>query len=138
MPKRNRYYDKVNTVFRTSPKSKDKKDIVEWLAKSNCVEWMITYYSKATMDYENKHLQDKVQDIYLYMLDNMSQEKWDSLYEQGIPAIRAYVSGIVITEIRSTTSPLYRKYDRYDSKFIRQDDEFWQDYYDNTPENNCD
>lgn len=111
------------------PKSSKVQDIVIWAEKSKIVEYHICAYSKRSLDDEQAHNADKVQEIYLIMMET-PQEKWDNLYEQGISQLKAYVIGMIRNQIYSDKSSLYIKYNRYDKMELKSDNLFWEGYCD--------
>lgn len=89
----------------TYPKSTKREDIIDWLIDTCFIE---NYAIKISSN-EERDLDDIIQDIYLDIL-SIPQEKWDMITFQGFAAIRAYLSGMIHRQIRSTTSPTYYRY----------------------------
>lgn len=107
-------------------KSGKRDDIVQWIYDINIVPWYTTYLLKRPLN--SCDVQDKIQEIYLEVC-NVTQEKWDDLYEQGAYSISAYVSGLIHRQIVSNTSKIYLKYNRYRERFVTMEDSFWQSFF---------
>lgn len=92
----------------TYPKSNNRDDIIDWIVHTQFVD---NYVIKLIGD-DDTSVDDVIQDIYLDLLE-MSQKDWDRLTRQGYAAIRAYISGMICRQVRSSSSPTYYKYRRY-------------------------
>lgn len=90
------------------PKSPKKEDIIDWIIKTQFVD----YYVINLIGEDDTSVDDVIQDIYLDLLEK-SQEDWDRLTCQGYAVVRAYIAGVVYRQIRSSNSPSYYKYRRY-------------------------
>ena len=123
---RNRFFaDRVHTA--EIPLKDGKRDtIVQWIYDIRIVEWYTTFLLHKEIT--ELDVEDKIQEIYAMICD-ISQEKWDELYEQGKYSISAYVTGIVHQQIVSATSRVYFKYNRYLEVMKTMDDLFWEKYY---------
>lgn len=126
MKLKNKYYDKTCLTNELKLGSGDRDSIVKWVYDTHVVEWYSTYLLKKPIDDD---LEDKIQEIYL-MICEISQDKWNELYEQGQYAISAYVTGIIHQQLLSDTSAIYYKYGKYNTTELTQDDLFWEKYSD--------
>lgn len=110
------------------PESSNVNHIVEWAEKSRIVEYYVCSYSKRSLNDPQAHNQDKVQEIYLMMLET-PQSKWDDIYEQGFSVLKAYVIGLIRNQIYSNKSALYIKYNKHNEMELISDELFWDGYY---------
>lgn len=122
---KNKYYEFKVLSADLPLKSEKKDDIIQWIFDIHIVEWYTTYLLKKSM--ENEDVQDKIQEIYL-MICEVPQKKWNELYSQGRFAISGYVTGIIHQQLISTTSKIYKKYEKYNETFQTKDDIFWETY----------
>lgn len=126
MKLKNKYYDKTCLTNELKLEGGDRDTIIKWIYDIHVVEWYSTYLLKKPIDDD---LADKIQEIYL-MICEITQDKWDELYEQGQYAISAYVTGIIHQQLWSDTSDIYYKYGKYNTTELTQDDLFWERYND--------
>lgn len=103
----------------TYPKSTKRDDIIEWLIHTQFID----YYIIKLIGNDDTSVDDVIQDIYLDILE-MKQEDWDKLTRQGFAAIRAYISGMIYRQVRSSTSPTYYKYRRYNQNRSSIEDQY--------------
>lgn len=123
IPVYNRTMRKIADKMTSRPKSSNRNDILEWLHYIGLVD---NYIKK--LEYDSvppETVQDEIQDIWLEICE-LSQEKWDYLYQQSATAIKAYISGLIYRNIHSCTSKLYNKYKRLDNLCIHISDESWE------------
>lgn len=109
------------------PKSSNVNHIVEWAERSRIIEYYVCSYSHRSLNDPEAHNQDKVQEIYLMMMET-PQSKWDDIYEQGFAILKAYVIGLVRNQIYSNKSALYIKYNRHNEIERISDELFWENY----------
>ena len=122
---RNKYYSKKVLTNQIPLRDGKRETILQWLYDINIVNWYVTYLLNRHLDDED--VEDKIQEIWT-MLCEKKQEEWDKLYEQGYYAVSAYVSGLIHRQIRSDTSKIYRKYNKYRENVITKDEAFWMNY----------
>lgn len=123
--------EEVYRLAYTFPKSGQRDDIIQWLIESCFIE---NYIIKLA-PYSENNIDDKIQDIYLLILE-IPQSKWDDLVRQGFSAIKAYLSGLIHRQIRSISSSTYATYDLYSKRQARQSAYFWSRLDEtNTPPN---
>lgn len=126
--RRNQFYDNCVLLTQIPLKDGKRETIIKWIYDIHIVEWYSTFLTHKRLE-DDMTLQDKVQEIYL-MICEISQEKWNELYEQGFYSISAYVTGIVHQQLISKTSNCYKIYDRYEDRNKIMSEEFWNDYDD--------
>lgn len=103
------------------PKTSNKHEVINSIAKSHLVEWYVTYYRFSPLS----KVEDIVQDIYVMLFD-VPQEKYDDLWMQGeYSAIVSYVCGLLKNQCRSHTSYVAKKYYGYEDRQEAKEDEFW-------------
>lgn len=105
--------------------SSNRDEVIKWLYNSNLVAWYVTYILEKPID--DEYVQDCIGELYL-MICEVSQEKWNYLYEQGKMAISAYVTGIIRQQVISTNSRIYKLLGKHKSMEIIKSEEFWQHY----------
>lgn len=124
--KKNKWYDKSVLTEVLPLTGSDRETVIKWIYDIHIVEWYSTYLLKKEIDDD---LADKIQEIYL-MICELSQKKIDYLYNQGVYAISAYVTGIIHQQLISKTSDIYYKYGKYNTTQLTQDELFWEKYND--------
>lgn len=92
----------------TYPKSTKRDDIIDWIIKTQFVD----YYTIQLIGNDDDSVDDVIQDIYLEILEK-TQADWDRLTCQGFAAIRAYISGMIYRQVKSSNSSTFYKYRRY-------------------------
>ena len=92
----------------TYPKSSKRDDIIDWIIKTQFVD----YYTIQLIGNDDPSVDDVIQDIYVEILEK-SQEDWDKITSQGFAVIRAYLSGMIYRQVKSSHSQSYYKYRRY-------------------------
>lgn len=121
---KNKYSVKTNGTY-IKPKSGNRDDIIKWLYDIKIVENKTTSILKKPADDED--VADLIQELYLILCE-ITQDKWDELYEQGDYIITAYVSSLIYQQLISDTSDIYYKYSRYKNTQKTMDESFWEKY----------
>lgn len=86
------------------PKSRSREDILVFIKSTNLVE---NYTARLLQVFKDDDLyKDYLGEIWLQLCE-VKQEKWDDLYNQGAPAITAFVSGLIWRNCLSINSPAY-------------------------------
>lgn len=122
---RNRYYPNRVLTEEIPLKNGDRDTILKWINDIHIVEWYTTYLLQQYID--EPYVEDKIQDLWV-ALCKKTQAEWDKIYVQGFYSVSAYVAGLIHRQVRSGTSLMYKKYQRYDNMFVNKDDEFWLNY----------
>jgi len=122
---KNRYYPYRVLSGELPLKDGSRDTILKWIHDIHIVEWYTTYLLRQRMD--EPYVEDKIQDLWTALCEK-TQEDWDRIYEQGYYAVSAYVAGLISRQVRSGTSQMYKKYQRYDNMFVNKDEEFWENY----------
>lgn len=120
--KRRSQQEVVDTIY-SFPASTSRDDIINWLIESQFVERFVI---KLVAD-DDTSVDDVIQDIYLTLLE-LTQEDWDRLSSQGYSVIKAYVSGMIVRQIKSSSSPTYYKYRRYNQNKVPLDETIDNEY----------
>lgn len=80
-------------------------NVIEYIAKTNMLKTIIATVGKN----EQKHnLQDLEQDIYVYLLENKTNEELEEMYNKK--ELNFYLTRIVMNNINSKTSRYYYIY----------------------------
>ena len=120
---RNKWYNKRVLTAEIKLKDGNRDTILKWLYDTHLVEWYSTYLLNKPLNVG--YMEDIIQEIWV-ILSTIPQEKWDYLYEQGQPAVSAYVTGVIHQTIWSNSSTISRTYYKYRDTFVTQDDVFWK------------
>lgn len=122
---KNKYYP-YKVLTGDLPLTSAERDVViKWIYDTHIVEWYTTYLMKKSM--EEDGVEDRIQELFL-MICEIPEEKWKELYAQGQYAVSAYVTGIIHQQIISVNSAIYKKYTKYETTQIIQDELFWETY----------
>lgn len=114
----NKYYNK-KVHFDDYPKDRSRESILDWIYQSHIVEFYVTYNSGKSMN--NPDCQDYAQEIYTQLCE-ITQERWDELWAEGLPYLKAYVGALIRNNNISVSSPAYRH--------IKRDVKDWIPYED--------
>ena len=80
-------------------------NVIEYIAKSNMLKNIIETVGKNEQKF---NLQDLEQDIYIYLLENKTNEELEQLYNKK--ELNFYLTRIVLNNINSKTSRYYYLY----------------------------
>ena len=117
LPLKSRTYEEVMVNEYTYPESTSRDDILKWIINTQFVD----FYVIKLIGNDDTSVDDVIQDIYLSICE-MSQKDWDRLTRQGYGAIRAYLAGMICRQVRSSTSPSFYKYRRYNQNRVSIED----------------
>lgn len=122
---KNRWYNEwVHTA--DLPLADNNRDtIIEWLYKSNLLQWYVTYILEKPID--DEYVQDCIGELWVIICE-IPQDKWNELYEQGKMCISAYITGIIRQQVISNNSRIYKLLDKYKAMEINKSEEFWLRY----------
>lgn len=85
-------------------KSANRDDVLDFIIRTDLVNWYTTFLLKEPIT--SDFVQDYIQEIWV-QLSEISQEKWQDLYDQGKAAITAFVAGIIHNNCISVKSRAY-------------------------------
>lgn len=122
---KNRYYNEWVHTADLPLENSDRETIINWLYKSNLLNWYVTYILEKPID--DEYVQDCIGELWLIICE-VKQEKWNELYEQGKMAVSAYVTGIIQQQLVSTNSKIYKLLGKYKSMEIIKNEAFWLKY----------
>lgn len=88
---------------------KTNQEIVEYLHKEGIVKKFIENTTKSNINFYS-HLRDFEQDVYLILLQ-LDNKKLNNLFNNN--ELNFYVARIITNQIKSTTSPFYTKYIKF-------------------------
>lgn len=130
---RNPYYHKELWHFAPFPEVYNREEIIEYLINTNLVEWYTCKLFKKPIT--DDKVKDYVQEIWLQILQ-IPDEKLESLWYQGYPAVTGFVSKIIQNNVISVTSPAYRHICKANEKLIHVDSDVWDEVtdYDTYPD----
>lgn len=122
----NKYYPyRMHTDDVPPPKSNSRNDIVDYIHETHIFEWYTTYLLSKPLE----EVEDIVQELYLQLLET-KEERLQGLLSEGEVILRAYVVGMVVRQIKSVHSQIWRKIRKPFAMEITQDELFWEKYYD--------
>lgn len=108
-------------------KSNSKEDILQYIVDTHLVEWYATKLLK--LPETNEEAKEYIQELYLYICE-IPEDKWRDLYKQGLAAITAFVSGLIIRNCISSTSPTYKKIRGHYKHYIPMNESEWAVFFD--------
>lgn len=109
-----RTIQQAKEAYQTEPKSGNKNDIVEWLIKT---DFVTNYIQKLLYNSDYDLLEDITQEIWLILLDEISQDRWNEIYSQGVKNIIQFTSGVIYHQIRSKNSKLFKAYKQHNQQY---------------------
>lgn len=112
-------------AYQTEPKSGDKNDIIEWLIQT---DFVTNYIQKLLYNSDYDFLEDITQEIWLILLDEISQDRWNEIYSQGVKNIIQFTSGVIYHQVRSNRSKLFKAYKQHNQKYPKLTRACWDIY----------
>lgn len=120
----NRYVNFTIDHF-VKPKSGSRTDMIEAVVKSRIVEWYVTYLRKKRLNDEDTR--DYIQECYCQIC-RIPEEKWQSLYPQGMVSTLAYVAVLIKQQVVSSKSAAYLHIIKPKKNEVNMTDNIWAIY----------
>lgn len=107
-PWKNQYCKWKTPDYTQRCNSSNRDDIFDYIVRTHLVEYYTSKLMKQNAD-KDEECREYIQEMYL-LIAEVKQDKWDNLYAQGGEAvITAFVSGIIIKNVISNSSRIYKK-----------------------------
>lgn len=124
---RNPYCKKELQHFALFPKEYNREELIEYIINTNLVEWYTCKLFKKTVD--NYYVQEYIQEIWVQILQ-LTDDKLRQLWQQGYPAVTAFISTIIRQNVISVNSPAYMHIRNHNDKLIHVDTDVWDEMVD--------
>lgn len=110
-------------------------EVLNYLLSTNLVD---NYIKKIAFSNDYEQIEDITQEIWLQICE-VSEEKWEQLLNQGtekdkFTKCRAFTSGLIHRNIRSTNSKVWYKLKKHTEREILKDSEIWNGYINTIPD----
>lgn len=121
---RNPYCKKELWHFAPFPVEYDREELINYIINTNLVEWYTCKLFKKTVD--DYYVQEYIQEIWVQILQ-LSDDKLRQLWNQGYPAVTAFISTIIKNNVISVKSPSYMHIKNHLDKYIHVDNDVWDE-----------